>query len=1131
MEIFESRIDLPLENGSKIKDLKIAYHHYGSLNAEKNNVIWVFHAISGNSDVLEWWPGLFGEGKIYDPSTRFIICVNSLGSPYGSSRPDDLSFPQFSIRDVVLAHQLLAEHLQIDQIHTVIGASFGGNQALEFAYSFTGTIERLVLIASSARESAWGIAIHESQRLAMESDPSFGSRGGGKDGMRAARSMAMLNYRTSDSFIQQQSDDEDKVDDFSASSYIRYQGEKFVERFDALCYYYLTKCLDTHNLGRGRGGEVEALSGIHITSLIIGIDSDQLIPIRFQKFMAEHIPQAQFHEIHSVYGHDGFLVETDTIAKHIQEFDLTCRTELERKKRKVLKFGGRSLANDRLDKVLHITAKAHLESPIVLVVSARAESTDRIYELLAALKRGENIDSMIQEFLRLQEYPFLDWDSQEIEAEFRTVLKAVELLGHTDESIQDRILAFGERYSARCIAAFLESNGISSQVIDSNKVLKLYSVKDEWHVDWRESEKRCRELISKLPDDVVPVVTGFFAGDEDGNIRTLGRNGTNYSATLIARFIEAEEVQNWTDVDGIFTADPRLVANADPIHHLSYREANELANFGVNVLHSKTILPLINSDIPLRILNTAHPDRPGTRIDRAGSGKAIKAVSLIDGVSLIRIEGKGLSGKIGIDARIFTVLSDADISIRLISQASSERGIGFIIDRHEAVRAERLLLEEFEQELLLNEISTIDVDHQMAIIAIVGRHNYALEKAIQVLRKNKVWMHLISNSISGEHISLVVSARDQKKALRLVHSEVFGAIKTLNVFAFGKGTVGGRFIDQILETHDDLSKERDLQIQVVGVADSGSMCLDPKGLDEKWREQLQNSDRPSHTSDIIQALKQSDLENIVIVDNTSSAEVAESYEEFIRAGFDLVASNKKSNSMSMENYSSLRSLLKGRARHFYYETNVGAGLPVIDTLKQLRQSADKVKRIRGVFSGSLSYLFNSYCSTEQSFSKILNEARSKGLTEPDPREDLSGMDVARKLVILAREVGMNVEFEEVTVEGLVPESMKQIEKVEDFLAQKELLDSHFDAQRDSLQEDQALRYVGDLDVEGNSLTVSLVSAERSSPLGSLKNADSIFEIYTDGYGDHPIVIQGAGAGAEVTARGVYSDLLRVGMQL
>lgn len=320
VKVYKHKEPFKLEMGGQIDDLQIAYHAYGTPNKDKSNVVWAFHALTASSDVMDWWPGLFGENDFFNPEEYYIICANVLGSPYGSTTPKDLNFPFFTARDVVNAELLLAQHLEIKKIHIAIGGSFGGNQALEFAFSFKGKIQSLILIACSAKESAWGMAIHEAQRLAIEADQTFGEPNGGKAGLKAARGVALLTYRTSAAYIAQQTDSDDKVDDFKAASYIRYQGDKLVNRFNAIAFYYLSKCLDTHNIGRGRGGESEALRTITSNTLLIGVSSDFLIPPTLTKDMANHIPNSVYEEIDSEFGHDGFLVETGKLAKVIEDF-------------------------------------------------------------------------------------------------------------------------------------------------------------------------------------------------------------------------------------------------------------------------------------------------------------------------------------------------------------------------------------------------------------------------------------------------------------------------------------------------------------------------------------------------------------------------------------------------------------------------------------------------------------------------------------------------------------------------------------------------------------------------------------------------------------------------------------------
>jgi aspartokinase/homoserine dehydrogenase 1 len=389
-------------------------------------------------------------------------------------------------------------------------------------------------------------------------------------------------------------------------------------------------------------------------------------------------------------------------------------------------------------------------------------------------------------------------------------------------------------------------------------------------------------------------------------------------------------------------------------------------------------------------------------------------------------------------------------------------------------------------------------------------------------------MYLISNSISGEHISLVVDNQNLKKAVNIVHSQVFGVIKTINLFAFGKGNVGGNLIDQILATPDEVVKRRNLRIRVVGVADSQRYVFNESGLGHNWREELANSKASADCATIIETLESSVLENIVVADNTSSQEIANCYLDFLNHQIDIVASNKKANSGSYEVYNDIRKILKRRGRLFYYETNVGAGLPIIDTLKHLYDSADQVVKLRGVFSGSLSYIFNNFSVRDESFSNILEEAKNSGFTEPNPVEDLLGTDVARKLIILARELGLEVEPADVKMQNLLPEEFAACKDYSDLLNYRDSLDAYYNRKKEELEANSVLRYVAELDIEKSTLSINLEAVDRSTALGSIKNADALFEIFTESYGENPIIIQGAGAGGEVTARGVYSDLIRLG---
>jgi homoserine O-acetyltransferase len=1115
--------ELLLESGERLHNVELAYQTYGNLNENKSNVIWVFHAISGNTKVIEWWDGIFGEGKLYDPQEQFIICANCIGSPFGSTKPDSLKFPQITVRDQVNAYLHLAQVLSINNIHTVIGGSFGGYQALEFAYSYKGSISHLVLLASSAKESAWGIAIHEAQRMALKADPSFGTLGGGNEGLKAARALAMLTYRTSDKLITDQTDTGQQLDDFKASSYLNYQGNKFSKNFNALSLYYLTKCIDSHNIGRGRGGTSTALQKIHIPTLVIGFISDLLVPINSQRYLAKHIPNTSLEELSSNYGHDGFLMEHESITKCIKQFyrkeKTTCR-------RAVLKFGGSSLyGQSQLNKVIEIIKSESRKQSIALVISARGNTTDQLINLYRLASSGHDFQDQFDTFAAYSTNDIAGIDiSYELDA-LKNTLSAIKLLKLKSTQARDKVLVYGELISVKVISIILKQNNYKCKIIDARDCINCEVTEMNIKVDLQKSKKSTLEIFKSIKSDVIPIITGFIASDQNGNDITLGRNGSNYSASLFAQFIQASVVQNWTDVEGIYSADPRKVANAIQIKRMNYQEANELACFGMNLLHPKTILPLKNANIPLHIRSTKHLNHQGTIIDNVGDLIGIKAVTSVDNVSLISIAGSQLKDNIGIDARIFSCLQQKSINVKMISQASTENGIGFVVDSNQAKLAEQSLRIEFEKELSLNHIHEISSKYDISIIAIIGKHNYSLEKAIKTLRNNGIWMHLINNSISGKNITLVIDRKHLSKALNLVHNEVYGTIKTINVFSIGKGNVGAEFINQILSRPN--IEEKRAHLKLIGICDSKKYILNSNGINADWEIALTNGKEYDTLTHIINELKEQYLNNIVIVDNTASEEVSEYYEQFVKNNFDIVASNKVFNSGDLIRHKKLKKALRTKGKKFFYETNVGAGLPVIELVKSLHQSSDKVRKIRGIFSGSLSYIFNNFSESDKPISYFIDQAVDKGFAEPDPRSDLSGLDVGRKLVIVARELGLDISLEQVEINNLIPESLQNCQSLDEFKRKQKLLNDNYQKLKENMKKDQALRYIGEIDVLENKLTAKLVITEPTDPISSITNSDNYFELYTDSYNENPIVLQGRGAGRIVTAKGVYSDVIKL----
>jgi bifunctional aspartokinase / homoserine dehydrogenase 1 len=800
---------------------------------------------------------------------------------------------------------------------------------------------------------------------------------------------------------------------------------------------------------------------------------------------------------------------------------------------KILKFGGKSLSNgEGLEKSLPIIRKHFKEGPVVLVASARGKATDELEDLLEKAAKGRSYFAPLSTFFKEQAQPAPQLNLQAERKRLEELLQGVQLLGEYSPRIKAEVLAYGELIAVKTLSHIFALEGIKAQAIDARNLLETFEEDDDSYINWNVSKRKVTDYFENYDFTTLPIVTGFISRDSKGNTSNLGRNGSNYTATLLANFLDASEVLNYTNVNGVYSANPTVVKGARIIPELTYREANELANFGTNVLHAKTIVPLIEKEIPFRILNSFDATKPGTVVNAVGKGqgKGIKAVSYIENVALVSIEGGGLLGKVGIDARIFTALSHLQISVRNISQASSERGVGFVIDKSDISKAKQALHKEFKKELLNQDITKIDFNEDVAVISIIGRHNYSLEKAIEGLRKNAIWLYLINNTINGEHISLVVSGKNLKKAVNVVHNQVFGAVKKLNVVALGKGTVGKAFIEQVLSSRDKIKARKNLDIRIVAVADSKKLLFQPNGIKEDWANKLNQSEYANSLPVLFQLLEENHLENVVIIDNTASESVTANYPLFADFGADIIASNKIANTIDYTFYAELRKKLRQKSKDFLYETNVGAGLPLLDTIKQLHLSGDKIRKIRGIFSGSLSYIFNNYSVSPLNFSDILKEAIQKGYTEPDPRIDLSGKDVARKVLILARELDYQKELSDVHIESLIPSEFNEEWSVAEFLAQEKQLDKHYENIKKTLSADEALRYVGEFSEDGQ-LTVQLIKVSKQSPLGNLSGADSIFEIYTETYGEKPMVIQGAGAGAGVTARGVYSDLLRIGNKL
>ena len=799
----------------------------------------------------------------------------------------------------------------------------------------------------------------------------------------------------------------------------------------------------------------------------------------------------------------------------------------------ILKFGGKSLANGKgLETVLSIISnKVAQGQEIAVVVSARDKATDQLESMLERAARGEDISG---DFTAFKEYQIAgeDIDFSEEFSVLQRIFDGVSLLGDYNDKIKDNTLAQGEVLSAKYVAHLLRKRGIQAAFADSRQFYVTNSLFGNAQLQEEASHRRTLDYFAQFPKGTTPIVTGFIAANELGQTTTLGRNGSNYSASILANILNAEELQNYTHVDGIFTANPELVTDAKIIERLSFEEANELANFGTSILHAKTIIPLLEKKIPLRILNTFKPNDAGTLICEAqDSIGGIRAISVLENYALVILEGRGLLGKVGVDARIFRALAQAQISVSIISQGSSERGIGFLVTNKDAHKAKQALEKEFESDVYSHDVSGVSLVEEVGVVSIVGQNLADFDKPYNALIRNQVIPLLINNSATGRNVSVVIHKKDLPKAVNVIHGEIFQISKRINLVIFGRGTVGGTLIEQIFQARADILKRRNINLQIVAIANSKEVVFNHKGISPADYTAFDTLKVPYQISELIAQVQQHHLENLIAIDVTASKAFVENYLPLVENGFDLVSANKIANTIGYPFYKKLRETLTQYKKQYLYETNVGAGLPLIDTIKLLHHSGENITRIRGIFSGTLSFLFNTYSASDAPFSEILQKAIDSGYTEPDPREDLCGNDVGRKLLILARELDLENEFEEVSIENLIPPTLREGSR-EEFLSRLREFDPIYQEIKDKAPQGTVLRYVGDLhgDLSQTAtarLEVKLVSVPVTSALGQVKGADSIFEIYTESYGENPIVIQGAGAGAAVTARGVFGDILRI----
>lgn len=800
----------------------------------------------------------------------------------------------------------------------------------------------------------------------------------------------------------------------------------------------------------------------------------------------------------------------------------------------VMKFGGQLLADGAgLQRTIELIGDSirQGEQPIV-VLSARGRTTDLlldITQLALSNKPYEEEWNALVKGMTIGSNAPIDEDLDTLSGLF----DSISCLRECSPAVRDRVLSFGELLTVKLVTYELIRQGIQALPIDAGDFILTTDQYGDATI-LPESEELVRQYFSDFKVDDVPVVTGFIGRNKSGKRTTIGRNGSNYTATWIGSALGAKRIDIYTPLDGIYTANPNLVLEAQKISHLSYSEATELAQYGAEILHYRTIDPLINKRIPLEIRNSYSPEgiaQKGTLItsaDEVQDKDNVKALATQKGKSLICFEGHEMMGRSGIDARIFGALSNAGVSVSLVSQGSSERGTGIVLDVAETDRAVAALNGEFAQEIAAGITRPVRATRNQAVVALIGVPLSQFDKPYSALARHGIVPKLINNAIPSNTLCLLIDEEEVPLALNVMHGVLFDKERKIHLAVVGHGTVGGALLDQIVAQREELRRRKGLDITVFAIANSRRVWFPEGKIDAAWRERIAQAEAVEDAVDaIIGYAKGGHLENLIFVDNTSSTSISERYSELVQAGFDLVSSNKVSNVQPYDGYMALRKELAQYRKSYRYETNVGAGLPLIDYLKLLHLSGDRITSIRGLFSGSLGYIFNAL-SLGRPFVEVLKEAVTRGYTEPDPRIDLSGIDVARKVLILARELDLSAELEEVVIQNLVPPAL-QSASIEEMWSQLEVFESHI-SKISEVGEGEVVRYVGTLEMpkenEPAHLFCGLERLPGDSIFAQVPGADSCFEIYTQNYGSLPIVIRGAGAGAAVTAQGVFGDILR-----
>jgi aspartokinase/homoserine dehydrogenase 1 len=812
---------------------------------------------------------------------------------------------------------------------------------------------------------------------------------------------------------------------------------------------------------------------------------------------------------------------------------------------KVLKFGGTSVANaQNIKLVLDIVINKAKEEKLVVVVSAFSKVTDLLQlasqkaaagdesfkDILAEIEK-KHLDAL-KEFIPVSEQSSLLSHIKRIVNHLETLLDGCFLLGELSARTSDTILSFGELLSSYIISEALKQNLKNSSYKDSRELIKTDNHFGKATVNFEVSNQLIADFFASNENQVV-VMPGFIAASLDGINTTLGRGGSDYTAAIIAGAVNASDLEIWTDVNGMFTANPKIVKQAQPIAFISYQEAMELSHFGAKVLYPPTIQPVLRKNIPIHIKNTFEPEAEGTYISNQEMvhTNPVKGISHIDNITLITLEGPGMIGVTGSSKRLFEVLSHESINVIFITQASSEHSICIGILNSDAEIAEEAINKAFEIEILQNKIEPCIVEKNLCIIALVGEnmknHQGLSGRMFSTLGKNNVNIRAIAQGASERNISAVINERDVKKALNTLHENFFEEnTKQLNLFVMGVGNVGEKFIEQIHQQKKFLKDNLKINLRVIALSNSRKMYFDEDGISLKEWQFLLETGEPADKEKFISNVKELNLRNSIFVDITANESVSKTYEQYLKRNIAVVTCNKIACASEYDNYKKLKKLSRQFNAPFLFETNVGAGLPIIDTVKNLIASGDKVNKIQAVLSGSLNFIFNNF-DENNTFHDVVKEAGVQGFTEPDPKIDLSGIDVARKILILIRESGYKMEIDEIANESFMPAECLETTSNEAFFESLLKHASHFETiYKEALSKESRLKYVAQF--ENGKANVGLRFIPKDHPFYNLEGKDNIVLFFTDRYVDQPLLIKGAGAGAAVTASGIFADVIRIG---